>query len=223
VLPLKATGRGKSRIDLDPALRQCLTLAMAMDTAEAAAAAAAVADVLVVVEDEADGRQIGTLPGVRVLVTRTRDLNDAIADGLVALGVGRSATVRARHRGTAVGALCSGPVATLPGDLPSMTADELDGALAACGPHRMAVVADRQGTGTTLLAAASAELLVPQYGPGSLARHVSAGAVPIELPADSGLRSDIDLVGDLAGVRGRRTVEVLGGAPAALCESCGSA
>ena len=223
MLPLKATGRGKSRIDLDPALRQCLSIAMAMATAEAAAAAGAVADVLVVVEDEADGRQIGTLPGVRVLVTRTRDLNDAIADGLLALGVGRSTTARARHRGTAVAALRSGPVATLPGDLPSMTADELDGALAACGPHRMAVVADRQGTGTTLLAAASAELLVPQYGPGSLARHVSAGAVPIELPADSGLRSDVDLAGDLAGVRGRRTVEVLGGAASALCEARGSA
>jgi 2-phospho-L-lactate guanylyltransferase len=223
VLPLKATRRGKSRIEVDPALRQRLTLAMAMDTAAAVAGAAAVADVLVVVEDEADGREIGRLPGVRVLLTRTRDLNDAIADGLVALGLDRSAAARARSRHEGAGASGSGPVATLPADLPSLTADELDAALAACLPHRVAVVADRQGTGTTLLAATSPELLVPQYGVGSLARHVAAGAVPIELPADSGLRRDVDLADDLAGVAGRRTVAVLGGTAASLCDARGTA
>ncbi len=208
MLPLKATRRGKSRIDVDPALRQRLTLAMAMDTAAAAAAATAVAEVVVVVEDDADGRELAALPGVRVLRTRTRDLNDAITDGLgavAAAGGARSA------------------VATLPGDLPSLTSGELDAALAECRPHRLAVVADRQGTGTTLLAAASARLLVPRYGPGSLARHLAGGAVRIELPAHSGLRRDVDLADDLAGISGRRTLEVLCDAAAALCESRGIA
>ena len=222
MLPLKATRRGKSRIDVHPALRQRLTLAMAMDTAAAVAGAAAVADVLVVVEDEADGREIGRLPGVRVLLTRTRDLNDAIADGLAALGVDRSAA-RARSRQATPGASGSGPAATLPTDLPSLASNELDAALAACLPHRVAVVADRQGTGTTLLAATSPALLVPRYGVGSLARHVAAGAVPIELPADSGLRRDVDLVSDLSGVSGRRTLGVLDGTGAALCEARGTA
>jgi len=223
VLPLKATRRGKSRIDVHPALRQRLTLAMAMDTAAAVAGAAAVADVLVVVEDEADGREIGQLAGIRVLLTRTRDLNDAIADGLAALGVDRPAAARARSRPGTSGVSGSGPVATLPADLPSLMANELDAALAACTPHRVAVVADRQGTGTTLLAATSPALLVPRYGVGSLARHVAAGAVPIELPADSGLRRDVDLASDLAGVAGRRTLGVLGGTAPALCDARGPA
>ena len=223
VLPLKATRRGKSRIDVHPALRQRLTLAMAMDTAVAVAGAAAVADVLVVVEDEVDGREIGRLPGVRVLLTRTRDLNDAIADGVAALGLERSAASRSRSRHAAPGGSGRGSVATLPADLPSLTPTELDTALVACLPHGVAVVADRQGTGTTLLAASSPELLVPRYGVGSLARHVAAGAVPIELPADSGLRRDVDLADDLAGVTGRQTLGVLGGTAAALCGARGTA
>jgi len=223
VLPLKATRRGKSRIDVHPALRQRLTLAMAMDTAAAVAGAAAVADVLAVVEDEADGREMGRLPGVRVLLTRTRDLNDAIADGLAALGVQRPAVVGPRTRHAAPEGSGWGPVATVPADLPSLTPTELDAALAASLPHQVAVVADRQGTGTTLLAASSPGLLVPRYGVGSLARHVAAGAVPIELSADSGLRRDVDLADDLASVTGRRTLGVLCGTEPALCEARGTA
>lgn len=218
MLPLKASDRGKSRLRVDPALRQRLMMAMAMDTAEAAAAAAAVAEVLVIVEDDSDGREFDQLPGVRVVVTQTRALNDAIRDGLAGL-VGTRSTAAAPRPGGARGDAGSGPVATLPGDLPSLTSEELDAALAACLPHRLAVVADRQGTGTTLLAAASTAALEPHYGPGSLRRHLAAGAVPIELPADSGLRRDVDVADDLDSVRGRRTVEVLDGAVEALCQA----
>jgi 2-phospho-L-lactate/phosphoenolpyruvate guanylyltransferase len=83
------------------------------------------------------------------------------------------------------------------------------------------VVADRQGTGTTLLAASSREFLQPRYGAGSLGRHRAAGAVLLDLPVESGLRRDVDHVADLLGVTGPRTVEVLseaGWAPP-LCNS----
>jgi 2-phospho-L-lactate guanylyltransferase len=192
VVPLKASARGKSRIDVDPVLRRRLARAMAVDTATAASAAAGVGAVLVVVEDPADAEQLDAISGLRVHLTRTRELNGAIADGLAALPGG-----------------FTGPVAVLPGDLPSLTADELAGALAAARPHLLAVVADRQGTGTTLLTAASRVALRPQYGAGSLRRHLAAGAVPIELPVDSGLRRDVDIAADLRGVTGPSTAAVL--------------
>ena len=210
VLPLKATDRGKSRIRIDPALRKRLTLAMAVDTAQAAIDADAVGTVLLVVEDAADGEELSTVPGLRVHLTATRDLNDAIRDGLAVLG-------SLGDPGRALG-----PVAALPCDLPSLTAGELDAALAACRRHRLAVVADRQGTGTTLLAASSAVGLAPRYGTGSLGRHLAAGSVPVEMPADSGLRRDVDLAADLAGVRGPRTASVLAGAAGRLCVALGS-
>jgi 2-phospho-L-lactate guanylyltransferase len=177
---------------------------MAIDTVEAATLAGAVRDVLVVVEDPADGDRLTEVARVRIVRTATRGLNEAITDGLAALA-----------------AATDGPIGVLPGDLPSLTADELDRALSAAGRHRRAVVADRQGTGTTLLTAAWRSELRPQYGAGSLGQHVADGAVPIELPVDSGLRRDVDRAADLAGVTGARTVEVLvsAGLINPLCEA----
>jgi 2-phospho-L-lactate guanylyltransferase len=195
VVPLKASHRGKSRIKLDPLLRHRLVLAMAHDTVEAASAAATVGDVLVMLEDPADGDRLAAMTGVRAVLAQGSGLNSAILQGLRSLS-----------------ALPDGPVAVLPGDLPSLTAEELDQALDAARPHPQAVVADRQGTGTTLLGASSRELLRPQYGEGSLARHVAAGAVPLEIPVGSGLRHDVDRVADLHEVTGPRTRELLAGA-----------
>ena len=62
-MPLKSSNRGKSRIDVDPALRRGLALAMAMDTVEAASSAGGVGGVLVVVENPDDE----TFPGIVVL------------------------------------------------------------------------------------------------------------------------------------------------------------
>jgi 2-phospho-L-lactate guanylyltransferase len=204
IVPLKSSNRGKSRIDVDPALRRGLALAMAMDTVEAASSAGEVGGVLVVVENPEDGDRLTELAGVRVVRTATSGLNEAIADGL--LGLGKAMV---------------GPIAVLPGDLPSLTADELDLALLAAGPHRRAVVADKQGTGTTLLTAAPRNALRPHYGPGSLSQHVAAGAVAIELPVASGLRRDVDVAADLVGVTGARTLTLLiaAGLVPPLCEA----
>jgi 2-phospho-L-lactate guanylyltransferase len=200
VVPLKSSARAKSRIDVDPELRRALARAMALDTVEAAAGAPDVGGVLVVADDAEDVRPLLRIPGVRSLLTATAGLNEAIREGL------RPLPDQAR-------------VAVLPGDLPSLTSAELQGALAAAARHEFAVVADRQGTGTTLLAASSARRLYPRYGGGSLARHVAAGAVPLEVPVGSGLRRDVDGAVDLADVTGARTLAVLAEAacPTGLC------
>jgi 2-phospho-L-lactate guanylyltransferase len=193
VVPLKSTTRGKSRIDVEPGLRSRLAMAMALDTLAAAALAELVETVLVVTESPADASELAGLAGVRVLLTEVSGLNESIRHGIASLP--ESAQL----------------IAALPADLPSLTAGELNAALANAAVRRQAAVADRQGTGTTLLTASSPAALRPQYGAGSLGRHVAAGAVILELPVESGLRRDVDRAVDLAGVTGPRTTALLEG------------
>lgn len=192
-MPVKSTARAKSRLRLDPADRRRLAVAMARDTVAAVSGAAAVGRTVLVVEDAADGRTLGAGPGIEVFLTRTGDLNDAIRDGLTAPGIDPD-----------------GPVAVLPADLPSLTADELSEALGLAAGHRTCVVPDRAGTGTTLLTARMPDLLHPRYGLGSFRAHVEHGAWPLRLPGRSGLRRDVDRVDDLASVTGPHTLAVLG-------------
>ena len=202
VVPLKSSARGKSRIEIDPVLRRRLAVAMALDTVAAASAATGVIRVLAVVDDPDDGALLAGIDGVLIHRTTAPGLNPAIADGLATAGP----------------EVAGGPVAILPADLPSLTSGELGGALHAAGRYRLSVVADRQGTGTTLLAAVSGRDLRPLYGSGSLRRHQAAGAVLLDLPLESGLRRDVDHASDLAGVTGGRTsalLEAVGLAPAA--------
>lgn len=188
-MPLKASTRGKSRIDVEPVFRSRLAMAMALDTVTAAVSAERVDTVLVVTESPADAAEFAGLAKVRVLLTEVTGLNESIRQGIASLSTGL--------------------IAVLPADLPSLTPHELDGALGCAAGRRRAVVADRQGTGTTLLTASSPARLRPQYGVGSLSRHVAAGAVILELPVESGLRRDVDRAVDLTGVTGPRTVALL--------------
>lgn len=186
IVPVKSTSRGKSRIAVDPEVRRQLAIALATDTVSAVASATAVMRVLVVADDADDAAMLTAVAKVDVRLTDATSLNEAILDG-------RS--------------LVSGPVAVLPGDLPSLTGAELDAALGAVDRPVM-VVADRQGIGTTLLAALVPADLVPRYGPDSYRRHRDAGAEPLALPVDSGVRRDVDTVEDLADVHGCRTARV---------------
>lgn len=181
LIPVKATTRGKSRLDLPAHQRQEMALAMALDTVSAAAACA---QVLVVLEDDGDRAELGAI--ARVHRTAVTGLNESILDGLSALPD-------------------AGPVAVLPADLPGLLSDDLAAALALAAGHRFSVVADHQGTGTTLLAATTRTDLRPRYGPDSFRRHRSLGAHPLALAVDSSLRFDVDVLADtLAGV-GPRT------------------
>ena len=190
IVPLKASARGKSRIDLPAAERRELAMAMAHDTVVAASSSGRV---LAVVEDEGDGAALDDIPGVDVHVTSVVGLNEAILDGLAVL----------------LAADPAGPVAVLPGDLPALTAPELAAALELCAAHRFAVVPDHEDVGTTLLAATDPLMLSPLYGPDSLRRHLRAGAVLVEIAPDSGLRLDVDTAADAVGAAGPRTSAVL--------------
>jgi 2-phospho-L-lactate guanylyltransferase len=167
-------------------------MAMALDTVVAAASANLVETVLVVTENSADAAELAGLVGVRTLLTEVTGLNESIRHGVASLP-------------ESAGYL----VAALPADLPSLTADELDAALASAAGCRQAVVADRQGTGTTLLTATFPAPLQPQYGAGSLGRHLASGAIALELSVESGLRRDVDRAIDFEGVTGPRTVALL--------------
>lgn len=195
-MPVKASVRAKSRIRLDPAVRRTLALIMAEDTVSAIVGAAPVGRTLVVLEDARDGTTLARVPGVDLFVTRTNELNAAIRDGLAALDRDGD--------GDRVG-----PVAVVPADLPSLTSVELTDALALAAAHPCSVVADRGGTGTTMLAAQSSELMNPRYGADSFLAHVAGGAVPLDLPGRSGLRRDVDRVDNLRSVTGPRTRAIL--------------
>ena len=165
-------------------------MAMAVDTLSAAAGSARV---VAVAESPADADRLGRIPNVSVHRTSVTGLNEAIVDGVKSLTAGGAAPW----------------LAVLPGDLPGLRSDELTSVLRRCADHRLAVVADHQGVGTTLLAATEPAALQPRYGPSSFRSHLLAGAVPIELPAGSSLRWDVDTLADLTATAGPLTSAVL--------------
>jgi 2-phospho-L-lactate guanylyltransferase len=189
LVPVKATSRGKSRIDLPADVRGRLAMAMAMDTVSAAAQCGGV---LAIVEDAADGEALAQIPGVLVHLTAVSGLNESILDGLKVLSRDRPS-----------------PIAVLPGDLPGALPAELAAALEKCGSQPFSVVPDHSGVGTTLLTATEIGALRPRYGVDSFRRHQDAGAIAIDLPDMSGLRWDVDVVTDLDHNSGPRTRAIL--------------
>lgn len=176
LLPAKALPAAKSRLagaSGGPDEHARLVRAIRQDTLAAAVTAPGVARVVVVVDRPGE-----PYPGVEVFVQTRPGLNAAL-------------------REAAAWALSTWPeagVAALVGDLPALRTEEMADALAAAAAHPRAFVADAEGTGTTLLAAAPGTDLDPAFGAGSAARH-AAGAVAIT--AGPGLRHDVDTDDDL--------------------------
>jgi 2-phospho-L-lactate guanylyltransferase len=108
-------------------------------------------------------------------------------------------------------------VGALQADLPALRSGELAAALAVADGRR-AFVADRHGTGTTLLLSAPGEPLRPRFGPGSAHAHAGSGAVPL-VPVGASLRCDVDTAADLDHARALG----LGGHTTALLETTPSA
>lgn len=196
VVPVKRLVLAKTRLrPYDGGVRSALALAMACDVVVAALACPGVEEVLVVTSDPEAASTL-TAHGAQVVDDEPDDgLDAALAHGAGLLPAGLGA-------------------AALTADLPALRPADLAAALALVVTGR-GVVADAPGTGTTLLAAAPGAPLAPAYGPGSLARHLAAGARP--LPAAPGLRLDVDTPEDLAralelGV-GTRTAAVAAGLP----------
>lgn len=180
VVPVKGSTGAKSRFG--PGDNSELALAMALDTVEVALA---VGRVVVVTTDATPFAALGAV----VLTDPGRGLNAAISRGVDHAGPTTSRAV-------------------LLGDHPALTPDELAEVLAAAARHPLSFVADAEGEGTALTAAAPGVHLVPLFGLASAAAHRAAGYV--ELGAGSGtdaapatwpgLRRDVDTAEQLAGL-----------------------
>lgn len=234
VVPVKLTAQAKTRLagDLSPQERAELARAMVVDTVAAARAARSVRQVVVVTDD---GDVVADLRGVPsaawaplVIVPEpapAAGLNAAIRAGVTAArGDDAVPGAGAVPGGDAAGASPgAGAVAVLLGDLPALRPEDLDDALAAASVLPRSVVVDAEGTGTTLLAASAGVLLDPAFGAGSAAEHVRRGHVPLDVPDRSGLRQDVDRLGDLAAVAelgtGRATSQVLARRPQSGAEA----
>jgi 2-phospho-L-lactate guanylyltransferase len=131
----------------------------------------------------------------RVLATgRVTVLRDEVEAGQSA-----AAQIGIRH---AIGAGFA-RVLLVPGDTPLLDPRELDLLLERAEADRVpiTIVSDRHGTGTNALVLSPPGILVPSFGPGSLARHVEAAAatgLPHRVEHAPSLEHDVDTPDDLA-------------------------
>ncbi len=198
VVPMKHPRDGKSRLRgaVEADRHPGLVLALAADTLAAVVSSGRIRRVLLVAADPEAVAELGELGVEIVAEPAEQTLNAAFRHG--------EALLKADDPGAVVGALQA--------DLPALRAGDLTAALAEAAGNR-AFVADRQGTGTTLLLAAAGEPLDPRFGAGSARRHAASGAVSLSQALPT-LRSDVDTPDDLAHVRalgvGKHTAAHLG-------------
>lgn len=206
VVPVKDPRHGKSRLTgaLDDDARAGLVRTMATATVRALLGAADVAGAVVVSPapdplDVADPRVV-LLPepvaadGAHVGGDGGRDDGGTRPD-VPAAGLDAAVTAGVEHvRATAPGA----HVVVVLGDLPDLLPAEVDDVLRRAADVPRAHVPDAAGTGTTMLTATWPHRPHPRFGPGSSARHAAAGHVPLDVPAASGARRDVDEPADLA-------------------------
>jgi 2-phospho-L-lactate guanylyltransferase len=183
VVPVKHFAVAKSRLDAGvDGRRQALARAFAADTVTALRAVEEVHVVVVVTNDHQAGRSVEG-PGVVVLdEPEPGGLNQAATAGI--------AWTREHHRNAAV--------AVISADLPALRPQDVSTVLGLAAAHPSAVVADREGTGTTMLTALPDVTVVPRFGPGSLARHRAGGAVVVSAPGLVRVARDVDTASQLA-------------------------
>lgn len=181
MIPVKGSA-GKSRLEHPDRVE--LATAIALDTIDAVCRAQHVAEVVVVTSDGTFALQAVSAvggaprPSVRVVPDPEAGLNAAVSAGLAAADAAR-------------------PRAALLGDLPALDPADLDAALERAAAHDRAFVPDAEGTGTTLIAAMPGVPLEAAFGDGSAARHADAGFAPLDVPATSTLRRDVDTADQL--------------------------
>jgi 2-phospho-L-lactate guanylyltransferase len=195
VIPVKGTPDAKSRLGASPELVR----AIAVDTVAAVVAVAeracpeevalrpsrrVEAPRIIVVTSPSTAPDFEAL-GATVIPDTATSLNSAIALGIAAAG--------------------DGPVAVLLGDLPALRPAELAAALKLAAGHPLAMVPDADDTGTVLITALRAADHAPAFGANSRALHRAAGYVELDLPADSGLRRDVDTPSQLSELASRLT------------------
>ena len=182
VVPVKELAVAKTRIDLPGDDRQDLALAMASDVVAACLSASALVATLVITNDPRAARTLGELGASVVADSEDSGLNPALVDG--------ARLAQGWHPRAGVLAVSS--------DLPALRATTIDELLEQAGLAGRAMVADAEGTGTTLLADRRPGALGPDFGSGSRNRHVAAGAVELDPGRWPDARRDVDTLADLA-------------------------
>ncbi|HEV7950013.1 MAG TPA: 2-phospho-L-lactate guanylyltransferase [Glaciihabitans sp.] len=184
VIPVKGTAGAKSRLGGDPEHRSALAQAIAVDSVAAASAATAVAR-LVVVTDSAVAPIFEAL-GAEVVVDAGNGLNAAVRQGIQYAQSSPHGQTNGAQR-----------IAILLGDVPALQPEELSAALDAAAAHTLAVVPDADGDGSVLITATAGAEHHPSFGADSFAAHSDAGYVALTVPANSGLRRDVDTLDQL--------------------------
>lgn len=207
VVPVKDARRGKTRLAavLAPGHRADLVRAMALDTVEAALRSDRVAGVLVVTADPSVAAEAVRLDRVTVVPEPSHAGRRSGLDAAALAGV-----AAARRAGPV-------PVAVLLGDVPALQPAHLSAALSAADRVDRGLVTDAPGTGTTMLTVGPLVDLDPRFGVGSAAAHQQLGHVPLDVPAGSTLRRDVDVPADLRAAAalplGPRTAALIAGLP----------
>ncbi|MBU2363241.1 MAG: 2-phospho-L-lactate guanylyltransferase [Alphaproteobacteria bacterium] len=160
IVPAKRLAEAKSRLRpvLGDADREALVLDMLGRVIAAARGARRVAFVAVVTSDARIGR-LAQARGARTLTDSGHDLNSSLSMAM-------------QDPQIALGPACL----ILPGDLPRLTADAVDGLLAWIeAPGRMVIAPDQHLAGTNALAWRGASYDGFRFGPGSFIAHRDAG------------------------------------------------
>lgn len=178
VVPVKGTDDAKSRLGVRPSEhRLSLARAFALDTLEAVANALQQRPGSRLVVVSADTTQ-GAWPRADVVVADPgRGLNPAVEAGLAA---------------------CDDDAfrAVLLGDLPALTAAELDRALDAAAGVGRGLVPDADRRGSVLVTAAPGIRLVPSFGADSARAHAARGFADLQVHLPR-LSADVDDLADL--------------------------
>jgi 2-phospho-L-lactate guanylyltransferase len=181
VIPLKQASQCKQRLAgvLDAARRRRLVEAMLERVLDAVGSAEGLAGLGVLTSDAS------LVPaGIERLPDPGSGLNAALAATAAVL--------------TARGAEA---MLVLPGDLPFITAGDVEALLALARPRRVIVVPDARGSGTNALLLAPPRALVPQFGPGSLSAHLTsadAAGAECQVCVSARIGRDIDEPADLS-------------------------
>jgi 2-phospho-L-lactate/phosphoenolpyruvate guanylyltransferase len=180
VVPVKRLHQAKSRLEAGP-WRGELALALACDTIAAALRCPRVGAV-VAVTDDAEARSALAALGARVV----GDAPDAGLNPALVHGADLATQVRPDDG-----------VAAMNADLPALRPVELGRVLRAAEEARTAFLADADGSGTTVYAAAAGEPFRPAFGPDSRHRHRKQGARELALAGVDSVRRDVDTREDL--------------------------
>jgi 2-phospho-L-lactate guanylyltransferase len=189
VVPVKRFELAKQRLEphLDKRARTALARAMLGDVLDALDGTRSI-DAVVLVSAE-PAAALDRRPGGRfVLVADNEEHGQSKA---ATIGLARAAELDADL------------AVLLPGDCPALDPAEVDELVQAAGNDDLTIVPDRHGEGTNALAFGPRDAFSPEFGPGSLARHLAQAKrrglrySVLELPS---LGLDVDTLSDLAEV-----------------------